>query len=57
MVSQMHVIYHNSKRVIAWLGDPTVQSEQAFRFLTKYMSEGPPLGDDRYVSILANTSE
>jgi len=47
MVSQMHVIYHNSKRVIAWLGDPTVQSEQAFRFLAKYMSEGPPLGDDQ----------
>lgn len=47
MVSQMHVIYHNSKRVIAWLGDPTVQSEQAFHFLAKYMSEGPPLGDDQ----------
>ena len=40
MVSQMHVIYHNSKRVIAWLGDPTLKSEQAFRFLAKYMSEG-----------------
>lgn len=47
MVSQMHVIYHNSKRVIAWLGDPTLRSEQAFRFLAKYMSEGPPLGDDQ----------
>jgi hypothetical protein len=47
MVSQMHVIYHNSKRVIAWLGDPTVHSEQAFRFLAKYMSEGPPLGDEQ----------
>ena len=47
MVSQMHVIYHNSKRAVAWLGDPTVQSEQAFRFLAKYMSEGPPLGDDQ----------
>lgn len=47
MVSQMHVIYHNSQRVVAWLGDPTVQSEQAFRFLAKYMSEGPPMGDDQ----------
>ncbi|MCJ1398734.1 hypothetical protein MMC11_001935 [Xylographa trunciseda] len=47
MVSQMHVIYHNSKRVIAWLGDPTMKSEHAFRFLAKYMSEGPPLGDDQ----------
>ena len=47
MVSQMHVIYHNSKRVIAWLGDPTLKSEHAFRFLSRYMSEGPPLGDDQ----------
>lgn len=47
MVLQMHVIYHKSKRVIAWLGDPTLKSEQAFRFLAKYMSEGPPLGDDQ----------
>lgn len=47
MVSQMHVIYHNSKRVIAWLGDPTLKSEQAFKFLARYMSEGPPLGDDQ----------
>lgn len=47
MVSQMHLIYHNSKRVIAWLGDSTLKSEQAFRFLAKYMSEGPPLGDDQ----------
>ena len=47
MVSQMHVIYHNSKRVIAWLGDPTLKSEQAFRFLTKYMSEGPQMGEDQ----------
>jgi hypothetical protein len=47
MVSQMHVIYHNSKGVVAWLGEPTVQSEQAFRFLAKYMSEGPPMGDNQ----------
>ena len=47
MVSQMHVIYHNSKRVIVWLGDPTLKSEQAFHFLARYMSEGPPLGDDQ----------
>jgi hypothetical protein len=47
MVSQMHVIYHNSKRVIAWLGDPTLQSEQAFRFLAEYMSEGPQMGEDQ----------
>ena len=47
MVSQMHVIYHNSKRVIAWLGDPTLKSEHAFRFLSRYMSEGPQLGDDQ----------
>lgn len=46
MVSQMHVIYHNSKRVLAWLGDPTLKSEQAFRFLAKYMSEGPQMGED-----------
>ena len=57
MVSQMHVIYHNSKRVIAWLGDPTVKSEQAFHFLAKYMSEGPPLGDDQegWQAILENS--
>lgn len=47
MVSQMHVIYHNPKRVIAWLGDSTLKSEKAFRFLAQYMSEGPPLGDDQ----------
>ena len=47
MVSQMHVIYHNSKRVIAWLGDPTLKSEQAFRFLAKYMSEGPQMGENQ----------
>ena len=47
MVSQMHVIYHNSKRVIAWLGDPTLKSEEAFQFLTKYMSEGPQMGEDQ----------
>ena len=47
MVSQMHVIYHNAKRVIAWLGDPTLKSEQAFRFLTKHMSEGSQMGEDQ----------
>ena len=47
MVSQMHIIYHNSKRVIAWLGDPTLKSEQAFRSLARYMSEGPLMGDDQ----------
>ena len=47
MVSQMHVIYHNSKRVIAWLGDPSLKSERAFRFLAEYMGEGPSLGDDQ----------
>lgn len=47
MVTQMHIIYHNSKRVIAWLGDPTLKSMKAFRFLAKYISEGPPLGEDQ----------
>lgn len=47
MVSQMPIIYHNSKRVIAWLGHPTLKSEQAFRFLAKYMIEGPQMGEDQ----------
>jgi hypothetical protein len=47
MVTQMHIIYHNSKRVIAWLGDPTVLSTQAFAFLGRYMSQGPQLGEDQ----------
>jgi hypothetical protein len=57
MVTQMHVIYHNSKRVIAWLGNPTVESEQGFRFLAKYMSEGPQLEDDQegWQAILENS--
>jgi hypothetical protein len=46
-VSAMHIIYHQAKRVIAWLGEATQKSEEAVEFLAKHLSDAGPYSKSR----------
>jgi hypothetical protein len=39
MVSQMYIIYHKARNVVAWVGEATQKSEEAMKFLREHLSK------------------